>query len=229
MPLSRWATSVFITCHVAAVATGALGTREWGLPVQLAAAYLRATGLRQEWTMFATPAAFDQYVRVRYFIESGAAGDGRFWAATELVMPAHREDRVRLLQSFRDSYRDKAIASALQEFVRRPGHDTATPDTRPQTISDDLAPVARFFAAQFGRQYLGSGERIVRTEVWVGTAAIPARPAMQPSGRLERQAALLAYYEGPSEHRLRVPPYALYHAADDEADIRWVLEYFEGE
>jgi hypothetical protein len=227
MPLTRWAMSLLIVCHVTAVAAGSLGLGRGPLGA-MAGAYLGAIGLDQRWTMFAHPPAFDQYVRVRYFVAPDIGADHGAWAATELVMPAHREDRVRLAQSFRDSYRDKAIAIAVEEFLRRPEHDGVARDRTTAAVPDDLAPVARYFAAQFARRHLRAGERIVRTEVWVGAAPLRDEHPTNASRTVERRAVLLDYYAGPIEHRFRVPPHAQSHAADEEADITWVLEYFEG-
>jgi hypothetical protein len=148
--------------------------------------------------------------------------------ATELVMPAHREDRIRLLQSFRDSYQDKAFEVAMDGFFRRRSAALVRPDTTSKDLPDDLAPIARYFSARFSRTHLSSSERIVRTEVWIGTAPIPRTRSDRESHTLaSRIAALRAYYEGPIETRRRIPPYPPYHSADDEADIRWLLEYFE--
>jgi hypothetical protein len=185
---------------------------------------LTATG--QSWAMFANPPQFDQYVRTRYYVQST---NGRQWIASELVMPAHREDRVRLLQSYRDSYQDKAIAIALQDFYRRRKPVLVDPATKSSQLPDDLAPVGRYFARRFARRKLeGTGQRIVRMEVWVGKAdaTLFGRPVDEEvlSRRLD---VLQTYYEGPVEQRIRIPPYPPYHGGEQEADINWVLEYYE--
>jgi hypothetical protein len=188
--------------------------------------YLSLTGLGQSWSMFSNPPQVDQYARVRYYIESAA---GREWTATELVMPAHREDEVRLFQSFRDSYRDKAIAMALDAFYRHRRAAQITPDARPDQLPNDLAPIGRYFARTFQSRHLDrTGGRIVRTEVWIGNAATPGLGAPVDQVKLaERKAALQAYWEGPVEQHLRVPPRPPYHGLEHEADINWVLEYYE--
>jgi hypothetical protein len=70
--------------------------------------------------------------------------------------------------------------------------------------------------------------RIVRTEVWFG-AAPNTPPGQQRDEQVlnARRAVLLGYYEGVIEERVFVPPYPPYHAAQREADIEWLLEYFE--
>ncbi len=200
-------------------------------PLHRAANSYRAlTGLGQGWGMFSNPPKGDQYVRTRYYIQPGTeASEGRRWIASELVMPAHREDRVRLVRSYRDSYQDKAIAIALETFYRRRAPALIRPETRSDALPNDLAPIGRYFARRFERRVLaGTAERIIRTEVWVGNAASPEPGGrIDPAMRLARLAALEPYYEGPLEERLTVPPFPPYHAGEQEADIQWVLEYFE--
>ena len=196
-------------------------------PLHRAADSYRAlTGLGQGWGMFSNPPKVDQYVRTRYYVQPAG---GRHWIATELIMPAHREDRVRLVASYRDSYQDKAIAIALETFYRRRTPALIRPATRSDELPDDLAPIGRYFARQFERRVLaGTAQRIVRTEVWVGNAASPdLGGSMNRAVRLARLGVLQAYFEGPIEQRFTVPPYPPYHAGEQEADIQWVLEYYE--
>jgi hypothetical protein len=193
---------------------------------RLVAFYLRITGLGQTWAMFANPPTYAQYMRVRYYVNPPS---GRTWTATELVLPSNREDRVRTFQSFRDSYRDKALAMAMSRFYTRRKADLIAPGTRPEQLPTELAPVARYFSREFARTHLASGaERIVRTEVWAGTAPIPPLGEEADSGdRLDRAVALENYYDGPIEQRINVPTYPPYHAGEREADIDWLLEYYE--
>lgn len=191
----------------------------------LVAYYLRVTGLGQTWSMFANPPTYDQYMRVRYYVDSPS---GRTWTATELVLPTNREDRIRTFQSFRDSYRDKALAVAVSRFYERRKADLIAPGTRPEQLPDALAPVARYFSREFARTRLRGDERIVRTEVWHGTAATaPLGEDVDQGAQLDRAVALQAYYDGPIEQRINVPPYPPYHAGQREADISWILEYYE--
>jgi hypothetical protein len=188
--------------------------------------YLGLTGLSQNWAMFANPPTTAQYLRVRYYVEP--RGGGRAWVATELVWPSNREDRVRTFQSFRDSYRDKALAVASGRFYDRRKPAMITPGARPEELPDDLAPVARYFSRAFARTHLDDTEEIVRTEVWFGNAPIPPLGTqLDEADRRERALALQAYYDGPVEQRLTVPAYPPYHAGEREADIEWLLEYFE--
>lgn len=199
------------------------GTRPLHRAVQY---YLRVTGLGQTWAMFANPPTYAQYMRIRYYV---APPSGRAWVATELVMPTNREDQVRTFQSFRDSYRDKALAVATARFYDRRSGNLIAPATRPEELPPSLAPVARYFSREFARMHLaGRNERVVRTEVWVGTAPIPPPgEEADENERLARAVALQAYYDGPIEQRLNIPPYPPYHGGEREADISWILEYYE--
>ena len=196
-------------------------------PLQpLASRYLRATGLGQSWAMFSNPPQYDEYVRTRYYVQPPG---GRAYMVTELVSPALREDRVRLVDSYRASYQDKAIAIALSSFYSKRKKALIAPETRPDQLPDDLAPIGRYFARRYAARALDDSDaRIVRTEVWVGRAATPGlgMPRDEASYR-ERLAALQTYYDGPVEERFHVPPYPPYHGGENEADIVWVLEYFE--
>lgn len=266
MSRARWAVSLFIAWHLAAIVLGALPPPGRLAPVQIrrpatdtvserlvealdtvaatlvsgeaalwrvlapvrvpAAAYLRVAGLSQPWGMFSDPPKFDQYVRVRYFVRPPR---GPLWAATELVMPAHHEDDVRLVRSFRDSSRDKAMTIAAENFLRRLARRAIGPETKTAALPDDLAPVARTFAHAFQRGRLRSGGgTLVRTEVWLGTAPTPAPGTpVDDTMREARRALLHRYYEGVVEQHVAVPPIPPYHALDREGDIEWILEYFE--
>jgi hypothetical protein len=190
----------------------------------LARRYRRLGGLGQTWNMFSNPTRVDRYVRARYYIQMP---QGRSWTATELISPAHREDRVRLFQSFRDSYRDKALNIAFRNFHEDRKEDAVRPDTRSTELPNDLAPIVRYFSRRFSRNLAG-GERIVRVEVWYGTASTPPPGRPIDEARLRARLAVLQnYYDGPIEQRVRVPLIPPYHGGETEADIRWVLEYYE--
>ena len=109
--------------------------------------YARALGLRHDWNMFANPGRHDQYVRIRYFVESAPGSPLRI--TEELIFPAHPEYEPRLLASYGVKHRDKAIDSAMENFhegtsrlARRRGASAAEQP-------DDLSPVLRYFVRQF--------------------------------------------------------------------------------
>lgn len=229
MTLPRKAVSAFLVWHLTAIGIASLpsnasiSTPIIAAPVR---AYISLTGQAQQWAMFSSPPHYDTYWRVRYYIQPA---NGRPWIATELVGPAHREDRIRLAQSFRDSYQDKALELALDAFYKRRKPVALNPGTRPGQLPDDLAPVGRYFARRFARERLrGTDERIVRTEIWVGLADNKEMGSpIDWTALAERRAVLSEFAGGPVENRLRVPPYPPYHGVDEEVGIRWVLEYFE--
>jgi hypothetical protein len=191
-------------------------------PVDL---YISIASLSQTWSMFGNPPRWDQYVRVRFYIKPET---GREWMATQLVFPHHREDELRLLQSFRDSYLDKAIAIAFDEFHVERKPELIKPDTQPSELPASVAPIGRYYARQFAKRLEGTGQRIVRIEVWEGRVNNPLPgSSLDPAVLAARRAALETYYEGVVEHHLNVPPYPPYHGGEREADIEWLLEYFE--
>jgi hypothetical protein len=194
--------------------------------------YLSLTGVSQSWKMFSNPPMVHQYLRVRYYV-GPAAGAGQVterpsWTATELVLPAHREDEVRLVRGYWDAFRDKAMTSALGRFHQSFDPKLIKPETKSAELPDHLAPILRYFARRFERTALRSDETILRSEIWYGTAPMPAPGETAEPGRVEaRHDALREYYQGPVEDHFGRPVYPVYHAGQREADILWVLEYFE--
>ena len=203
-----------------------------------ATTYVNLTGLGQRWAMFANPPQADQYLRLRYYI-GGARRNTNVsptWTATELVFPAQNEAQIRLLQAYRDSYRDKAMAIALQKFQDRVRQlearrgipaGTIQSDLPVSELPDDLAPIARYFGRQFARTRLSAAERIVRTDVWYGVAPNAPPGGVKPVDPGVRQVVLRDYYEGAIEQRGRVTTYPTFHTLQREGDIIWRLEYFE--
>jgi len=198
----------------------------------LAADYLSLTGVSQSWKMFSNPPLVDQYLRIRYYVggapAAGEDGQRPSWTATELVLPAHREDRVRFLQGYWDAFRDKAMTSALGRFDGGRSDRLNEPNTKSSDLPEDLAPIARYFAGRFQKQVLRPDERIVRTEVWYGIAPMALPGELPDLARVEeRQAVLRRYYEGPVEDHFGTPVVPPYRSVQDEADIVWFLKYFE--
>jgi hypothetical protein len=196
-----------------------------------AAIYVDAIGLEERWNMFANPPRIDQYLRVRYYVatKTVARQPVPSWVATELVFPTHREDHIRIVRSYWDKHKDKAMSVALDGFYRRRNPQLIRPGTHPDDLPDDVAPIGRYFARRFERDHLIDDERILRTEVWRGRAENPSRGAVADARVQERRLATLRrYYDGPIEQTLpSFVSYPPYHAGEREADIEWVLEYFE--
>ena len=227
-PVAAVATPIF---DRAAAAIETLWRTSWALarPVQgLALSYLGAVGIAPHWRMFSNPPQIDDYLRLRYYVrDAGAPASDVLaaWTATELVMPAHREDRVRLLQSFRDSYRDKALAVAVDNHISRLDLDRDASNMTASDLPDSLVPVAHFFATRFAEQHLILGETVMRTEVWYGLVPNPQPGESLSTGA--RREALQIYYDGPREDYRAVRQFPIFHTVETEADITWVLEYFE--
>lgn len=198
-------------------------------PLQrLASKYMNALGLAQDWRMFANPPLTDEYMRLRYYVARDGSPEPS-WSALELVEPAYPEYQVRLVQSYRDSYLDKALSVALQSFQQhgrqRAGRQSLT---RPLQTPDDLTPIARYFGRRFARANLLPVERVVRTEVWYGVAPNPS-PGTELGSEEQRLrvAVLRDYYAGPVQERGTIRGYPSSGATEHEADITWVLEYTE--
>jgi hypothetical protein len=195
--------------------------------------YLGALRLGTRWSMFATPPVVDQYVKVRYYVgTSQIAGviPRVTWTATELVLPAHREDQVRGLQSFRDSSEDKALAVALDDFHRKLNEYFDRTGHLPRELPDDLEPIARYFGRRFAREHLSTGEHLLRTEVWYGEVKNPVRGVALDTAVVDaRLAALRRYYGGPVRGPASSYGTLAYGDSEKEADIEWTLKYFEGQ
>jgi hypothetical protein len=197
---------------------------------QLSANYLELVGVSQSWKMFSNPPMVHQYLRVRYYVGSAGANDHArpSWTATELVLPAHREDQVRIVRGYWDAFRDKAMTSALARFHAARPTTLIRPDTKSAELPDHLAPIVRYFRRRFEETALRPDERVLRAEIWYGTAPMPPAGDRDEPGRLEtRYSALQGYFEGPVENHFGRPEFPPYHAGQREADINWVLEYFE--
>ena len=138
-------------------------------------------GLGQKWNMFSVVDTGDQYVRLAYYATSPQRSQPRI--VRELIFPADRDDRVRLLHDFRD----KAVFDAHEDFtLSRSKQPTST------TASSSLIPLVRYFRQRFAATELRPGETIVRTEFWSGwhqchhvasaCRTKPSRPALTPCG-----------------------------------------------
>jgi hypothetical protein len=195
--------------------------------------YIEA-GLHQNWNMFSNPLTADHYMRVGYEV---AASDGRRrpWMVQELVFPADREDRVRLFHQFRD----KAIQHVLEKFsvatardpramedTPRPTGRTPVPLGSPE-LAREFEPLVRYFRNRYRDTYLEKGERIIRTEVWAGAAAIPPRGGSLPQDVIDRRdEALNRYYSGPAYAGSVAEPPPLGRKVT-EADILWELIFVD--
>jgi hypothetical protein len=199
----------------------------------LAAVYRSLVGVSQSWKMFANAPTWHQYLRVRYYVGNSTRKDQdsmAAWTATELVLPAYREDEIRFFRAYWGASRDKAMTSALNQFHNRRDKGLLRPDTTSAELPDSLAPIARYFARRFQREGLKPDERILRTEVWYGIA--PMTPPRTTPNRAQIDARLdevRQYYNGPVLSHFPSPVHGPYYVAEREREgqIEWILEYFE--
>ncbi len=194
-------------------------------PIQpLTAAYVKATGLRQNWNMFSRPWTENRYARLRYYVASpqiSKTQDARpVWMATEMVFPELRqEDRFHVVRSYRAFAWDKAFMTAMEGSSRR---------LIPAKVPSDLVPFIRYFANRYRRRYLATGERIVRTEVWLGTSPVrPRGSGMDSEAQAARQLALIESYGGPIEEAVELGVSSPVHSTEMQQDIVWRLEFVE--
>jgi hypothetical protein len=133
-------------------------------------------------------------------------------------MPAQREDQVRLVHKFRD----KAVLNALETFSIARVHSEES-----QLASRDLQTLAKYFRNRFERDYLKADERVVRTDVWFGQAAIPPPgERLTQEQRESRLAVLATYWQGATELiASSIPPTP--GALQREDAIVWRLEYID--
>ena len=196
----------------------------WGSVASLrpvATRYARALGLRHDWNMFANPGRHDQYVRIRYFVESSSDSLTQTSQVTdELIFPAHPEYESRVLKSYGVKHRDKAIDTAMENFHERNDRSSRRRGASAFEPPDDLAPVLRYFVREFEREHLRDGQRVTRGEMWFGLA-----PASPPSSkRLE----ILRTYDSTADRGRPGPsPMLFSRAYETEGDIEWRLEYSE--
>jgi hypothetical protein len=178
----------------------------------LTRAYIEA-GLRQRWDMFSRPETDSHYVRLGYYVASPGALRPR--VVLELVFPADREDRVRVLHD----YQDKAVVIAFEGFFSARAKQLGEP-----AISNQLLPLTRYFKRRYARGYLAPDETIVRTDVWYGSAPMPSRGERTSDRAAEARLDVLRnYYDGPVpaiNRRLELPRVS---SREREADIVWVL------
>ena len=191
-------------------------------PLRRASQLYVGAGIPQRWRMFANPPTDDRFIRLDYYVES-SPGAPALWVSSEIVLPVGAAESLRY-------FRGKAIRNALDTYVEKEsGHlgivlEAEEVDRR---LFSELVPLVTHFRARFAASQLTPPARIVRTALWYGSAPIP------PPGRRADDAALaererrLAAYEQRSPRpasRLILPRRG---QVEQEADVRWRLEYVE--
>lgn len=193
--------------------------------------YLQRLGLYQTWRMFTSPPRYDSYVRMRYFVASPKGGSSVLpaFVATELIYPAGREDRVKLLQ-YQNAYRNKALSNAMDRFHVQYAAQLVRPrgDFMPGEAGRHLAPLARYYTRRFTSGHLSNGERVVRAELWHGVAENGvAGSAAEALRRASRQVRLQRFYDGPVEEPIQRQSMRPLMSEDHDGDVTWALEHVE--
>jgi len=202
-----------------AVAPPLLGlTRTLAAPRRPADRYLHSLGFDEQWTMFANPPRTDEYLRLRYVIGSREAGMTGVEIVDELLLPGAREYDVRGVQSFRDSYRDRAMNTAIDRFHQNAASrgGVATGDV------SDYEPIVAFFGRRL-RASLDSSRQLLRVEVWHGSA--PSAMGGLSDAASIRWTVLEDYRQRANDRTARFSPAPPLFAIEREADITWTLEF----
>lgn len=210
--LSRLATSAYALCGV---------LWRWSAPVRpVTSEVLARYGLAQRWDMFAAPPRHVDYVRARYYLQSGVAARSTL-SYSELIFPELPQNKVRLVRSFSALHRDQVIMAIITRY--HPGSEI-------EAASDEyrsaLRSVARYFAERYQRKWLKPTDRIVRVELWHGAAGIAAPPDAVVQDA-ERLTTLVDYYASPIERRIPQSAFPQVSAREQEGDIGWILEFVE--
>jgi hypothetical protein len=188
-------------------------------------AYLGTTQQYQRWNMFSRPLRSHEYIHLRYYVAS--EGSGLLRVHRELVYPGHAVGRIRLLKSYADSFRDKAMTLALDGYGRKFRRERARHDLGAalELAQNELFSIIRPFASR--RQAglaLGPGERLIRAELWHGVAPMPRPGQVLPQEVLAAREETLESYDAVTDLGLTpitdLPPLG---AVTYDADIKWNL------
>ena len=202
------------------------------LTTPLVAGYVTRLGLNQTWNMFGNPPRGSEYVRFRYFWTRAAFRDGSVMLSTELIFPVAATGEGRLLRSYWESQRDKAVSNAVTAyFIERTRRGLSPGGTGSANGLDDalgrtFLPMVGYFTDRFARGKLAPGDRLVRTEVWYGWGESRPRggKVAAPQSRAD---ALEKYAIGISDERVSSLRFGAVGRSEREADIQWTVLYVQ--
>jgi hypothetical protein len=191
--------------------------------------YINAGLGPQQWQMFSTPYTEYQYVRLDYYVMSGPDTTHER-VLRELVLPADREEQIRMLHQFRD----KVILNTLETFLTGMAKAQNTSVTAKVSAEDQARllqgfdPIVDYFSSRVAAA-LDPTARLARVEFWFGTAPIPARGAsISDEAVAARLRILEPYRNGPAQVAVHGPVgYRQRGALERESDISWTLMYIK--
>jgi hypothetical protein len=225
-PVSRTLTPLFDESAQALASSRSTLYRLLGPVRPLVNPYLAAGVGDQSWNMFSNPYREDQYLRLDHHVTNGQATTSR--VLRELVLPAERENRVRLVYRVRDKFLGNTLVRFKVGLGTLEMAGERTPAQRQAELDQLLErlfhPIARYYRSQL-TPHLPYGERVTRIEVWYGIAPIPPPGDTLPASAVaDRLARLEPYHDGPAvvdmPSRPRPPG-----STEREADIQWTLLY----
>lgn len=184
----------------------------------LTAPYSQAVSLRQRWRMFVRPTRHLTYLRLRYYWQNpDDSVPGQTLTTDELVFPRDREDKVRLVASYRNRFHNKAVSNALAEFLDDRRNGLAA-------YSRHLKPLSGHFRDRFERGHLASNASVFRAELWYGVVPIPPPGQRVPVATATRHREAVASYYGQIAPRA-VPgnSYPARESVERQVDITWSL------
>ncbi|MGQ0736394.1 MAG: hypothetical protein ACT4QD_22415 [Acidobacteriota bacterium] len=198
-------------------------------PLRLATAPYAFLGIgRQQWSMFTLPFTDDLYLRIdHYATDDSLPGSQRLFRG--LLLPADHEEELKLLHA----PRDKAVMTTVEIALDRTAGRDQVADT-PFESDEYRARAVRMFAplARYSREearpLLAGHARVVRSEVWWGTAPIPPRGQWISEDVLAaRLAAIAPYRDALREMPITASVSTRLGATRREADLTWTLLYID--
>jgi hypothetical protein len=143
--------------------------------------YVRLTGQFQRWNMFCNPARVAQFARIGYRIR---AYDGTITTEYESIFPAGPPGVVKLVSAYFDSFMDKALANAGENYRSSSKVARASGQAVPtDQMVTALMPYTRYFGRRRERAGLPTGAQLAAVEFWWGTTPAPAPPWMGQAPR----------------------------------------------
>jgi hypothetical protein len=129
--------------------------------------YVQNLTFGQNWRMFAQPPRSNSWLVIRIF---SRMRDGTRDVETTLGVPGTGLYSWKLAGAYRPGFHDKAVSSALDEFLLLLRKTPPAPDD----AVTRLRPVARYYEGE-RRRRLAPGDTIERLEIWHGYQMMSAR------------------------------------------------------